>query len=108
MPACTEMRLSKPNTRLTHTNTYSKQTLIFVSTFFTLLCAAWLLHPSQVTTYSRALNNYHSTTSMISTLSALTMAVTKSQELKDSSTFDSRASKHSEKKNVKKATPALL
>ena len=30
------------------------------------------------------------------------MAVTKSQELKDSSTFDSRASKHSKKKNVKK------
>ena len=95
------MQLSKPNTSLTHTSTHSKQVLVFVITLFTLLRAAWLFHPSQVTKYSRAPNDYNSTTPTKSTLVALTMAITKSQELKDSSFFDSRASKHSKKKGKK-------
>ena len=100
-PACIAMRLSKPNTSLTHTSTYSKQVLVFVITLFTLLRAAWLLHSSQVTKYSRAPNDYNSTPPTNSTLSVLTMAIIKSQELKDSSFFNSCASKHSKKKAKK-------
>ena len=68
----TAMRISKPNTCLTHTSTLIK--FVFVINFFTL--SAWLLHPSQVTKLSCDLNNFFSITSRISTLS-LTMALTK-------------------------------
>ena len=95
MPVCTAMRISKLNTCLTHISTLIK--LVFVITFFTLLRAAWLLHPSQVTQYSRVLNNYHSITSINSTFS-LTMAVTKTQQFKDKPSHDSPLSKYSKKK----------
>ena len=63
------------------------------------------MYPSQKTKYSRALYDYHST-STNSTLS-LTMAVTESQRLKDLSSHNSRSSKHS-KKNQKGNTDAAF
>ena len=89
------MQINKPNTCLTHTSILIK--LVFVISLFTLLRAAWLLHPSQVTKYSRALNNYHSTTSTNSTFS-LTMVVTKTQQIKDKPSHDSHLFKHLKKK----------
>ena len=102
----TAMRMSKPNTCLAHTSTLIK--LVFVITFFTLLRAAWLLHPSQVTKFSCDFNDYRSTTSTISTL-PLTMTVTKTQQIKDTPSLDSRLSKHPKKKPTNTGSvPATL
>ena len=91
----TAMQISKPNICLTHTNTLIK--LVFVTNFFTLLCAAWLLNPSQVTKLFCDLNDFYSTTSIISTLS-LTMALTETQQIKDTPSLNSCLSKHQKKK----------
>ena len=86
----TAMRISKPNTAPTHTTLIK---LVLVINFFTLLRAAWLLHPSQSTKTSCDLTDFSSTPT--SSSSSLTMAPTQSKDTnsKVASCADSRSSK---------------
>ena len=85
---------------LTCTGKTSKIKFFFVIiTFFTSVCAAWLLHPSQVEKQSCDLDNYSSTKPTIIPIhlplaSALTMAPSTTTEIKNTSSVDSFASKH--------------
>ena len=83
------MRISKPT--LTHT---SLSKLVFVINFFTLLGAAWLLHPSQSTKTSCDITNFSSPP--IFSIFSLTMAPVQSKDTnsKPSSCSDSRHSKN--------------
>ena len=91
-PARTTMQFSKPKAnRLTDHTCTPKQGLVFIITFFTLLRAAWLLHPSQIEPLS-FVDDYYPTPSLASTMTRVT-----SKTLKGSSTFDSLASKHKPK-----------
>ena len=72
----TAMRISKPTTGLIHSSTLIK--LVLVINFFTLLRAAWLLHPSQSTKPSCDLTDFSSTP--ITSTSSLTMAPAQSKD----------------------------
>ena len=88
----TAIRISKPTTGLIHSSTLIK--LVLVINFFTLLRAAWLLHPSQSTKTSCDLTDFSSTP--ISSTSSITMAPTQSKDTNSKmiSCADSRTSKN--------------
>ena len=71
-------------------HTPCKQVFVFAITSSTLLHAAWLLHSSQIEQSPFVHDNYYPTPSLLASI--MTCATTKA--LKDSSTFDSAASKH--------------
>ena len=87
----TAMRISKPNTAPTHTTLIK---LVLVINFFTLLRAAWLLHPSQSTKTSCDLTDFSSTP--ITSTSSLTMAPAHSKDTNSKmiSCADSRSAKN--------------
>ena len=88
----TAMRISKPTTGLIHSSTLIK--LVLVINFFTLLRAAWLLHPSQSTKTSCDLTDFSSTPT--SSTSSLTMAPTQPKDTNSKmiSCADSRSAKN--------------
>ena len=90
------------------TCTPSKKVLVFVITFFTIICAAWLLHPSQVEKNPFVHDNYYLITTLILP-SALTMTFTKPQKIKNSAAANSCAYKHTQKHYIRtKPTLPLL
>ena len=98
---------------LSLTCTSNKKVLVFIITFFAILRAAWLLHPSQVEKYPSVHNNYYATSTPTPTPSnslSSTMPVTSRKEIKDTSSVDSLASKQTNKQNAtnKKKAPSLL
>ena len=77
--------------------------LAFLIIFFTLLRAAWLLHPSQSTKTSCDFTDISS--SPIFSTSSLTMALTQPKDNKSTPCADSRSSKHQPKKLKPKSVP---
>ena len=94
-PSRTAMQLSKPNTKrlIDHTCTPSKQVLAFAITYFTILSAVWLLHPSQTEQFY-FVDGYYPTPSLLA--SAIIRTISK--DLKDSFTANALASKHGKPK----------
>ena len=97
--------------------TSRKNKIFFVIiTFFTILRAAWLLHPSQLEKQSCDLDNYSSIkpittpTPHLPLVSTLTMALSATTEIKNTLSINSLASKHrrsqQQKKQVTGSTPS--